>query len=254
MSAGAATPDSSVPSAASVRATLNQKSLGRAVAPCAWEEDASASAAAPPAAAEASLRASRRPSDEDHEGQPAGVGHEHGEVEPRHLHVQGGRGAQGGTAPGNDVHRAGAERHRAGSDPPVQAQPVEDREHRGHRDQEGDGSRAVEVHHHREHRGADDDARGTATRVFHDEADDRVEHAGVGQDAEEEDGEDEHRGHRADVPDALGGELRRVEPESREHGAGHRDGDQRRQGRQSPGEDEREEDHHDGHASESQHR
>ena len=71
-----------------------------------------------------------------------------------------------------------------------------------------------------------------------DAIDDRVEHPRVGQDSEEENRKDGHRGHGRDILNALDDECAGLHPETADEGGDDRDRDQGDEGR-GPFADER---------------
>jgi hypothetical protein len=84
----------------------------------------------------------------------------------------------------------------------------------------------------REQSGAYDNARGSASDGAENAVDDRIEHAGVGHDAEVEDCEHEHAGDRGDAGDAGEDELAGREAETADQRRHDRRRDQRHERRQ----------------------
>ena len=210
----------------------------------------------------------------DHTGKTHKDGGKHRHKELlHHVHAQGGGGADGWAAPGQDVHGARRQGHDGGQGGPLHAHRVIQGDQRGHADEEGHRAGAVQVDRHGQDGGADGDFDGVGAHELGDAADDGAEGSGVGENAEEQDGENEHDaggGHGADARGAgnhfaqaleigdkindAGGALRGPLGDHRDEGAGDDAGDngnrnQRHQGGDLLGHDE---DQHDDNRHEAQ--
>lgn len=113
-------------------------------------------------------------------------------------------GANCGAAPGQDIHGAGGEGHNGGQRSAAHAERVIQRKQRGHTDQEGDRSGAVQMDDGSQNGGADADFDGIGAYQVQNALDDGAEGAGIGQDAKEQNGEDEHDAGGRHGADALG--------------------------------------------------
>ena len=120
------------------------------------------------------------------------------------AHAQRGGGTDGGAAPGQDIHGAGGEGHNGGQRSAAHAERVIQRKQRGHTDQEGDRSGAVQMDDGSQNGGADADFDGIGAYQVQNALDDGAEGAGIGQDAKEQNGEDEHDAGGRHGADALG--------------------------------------------------
>ena len=126
--------------------------------------------------------------------------------------LQRGRGADHRPRPGKEID-ARRHRGRAGEDALVDSEPLVKRQHRRDGDEERHRARSVEMDEQREQGRAHHDARRLRAHGLQDPVDDRVEHARVGHDAEEQDREDEHADDRREALDAGDDELARVPAE-----------------------------------------
>ena len=113
-------------------------------------------------------------------------------------------GANCGAAPGQDIHGAGGEGHNGGQRSAAHAERVIQRKQRGHTDQEGDRSGAVQMDDGSQNGGADADFDGIGAYQVQNALDDGAKGAGIGQDAKEQNGEDEHDAGGRHGADALG--------------------------------------------------
>lgn len=86
------------------------------------------------------------------------------------------------------------------------------------------------MHQQRQQCGAHDDAGWPRTDPFEDAVDDRIEHAGIRHDAEEEDGEYKHPDYGRNVLDACDDEATGLQTKASEEGGDDRQGDQGNQG------------------------
>ena len=138
--------------------------------------------------------------------------------------LQRGRGADHRAGPGKEIH-ARRHRSRAGENALVEAEPLVKRQHCRNGDEESHRARSVEMDEQREQGRAHDDARRPRSHGLQNSVDDRIEHAGVGHDAEEQDREDEHPDNRREALNAGHDELARVpaEPADERRGDGNED-------------------------------
>jgi hypothetical protein len=155
----------------------------------------------------------------------------------RDRHVQRGRGADHRPRPRQEVHAA-SHRRDTREDAAVHAEPVVQRQHGRDGDQERHRAGAIKVDQQRQQGRAHHDARRPAAHGAQDAVDDRVQHAGIGDDAEVEDGEDEHPRYRRHVLDAGQDELAGIEPEAARERGDDGNGDERDQRRHALGQDD----------------
>ena len=135
-------------------------------------------------------------------------------------------GAESGAGPGEEVD-AGGHGGDAGEDAAIDAEFVVEREHGGDGDEEGDGTRTIEVDEEGEQGRSGDDAGGLATDGAEEPPDEGLEHAGIGHDTEKEDGEDEHADDAGDALDTGDHEFSCAQAEAGEESGDDGDGDER---------------------------
>ena len=127
------------------------------------------------------------------------------ELEPQvvGLHLDDACGAHGGAAPGHQVHDAhcGDADEQQGLTAHVQA--LVDGQHGGDGDEEGGSAAAVQMADDGDEAGHQSNADDVVADLLHQRTDDLVEHACIGHDAEEQDGEDEQDSRTVDALDAL---------------------------------------------------
>ena len=110
----------------------------------------------------------------------------------------------GGAAPGQDVHGTGGQSHDGSQGGALHAQSIIQRQQSGNADQEGDSAGTVQMDDHSQDSGTDADLDGIGANQLQHLADDGTEGTGIGQDAEEQDGEDEHNAGSGNGADTLG--------------------------------------------------
>jgi hypothetical protein len=200
----------------------------------------------------ARLASPEPPAQPEREDDPAQHRGQQRPVQRGHRHLERPRGAQRRPAPRHH-HHAGAERHRGGEHAPVHSEPFIQREHRRHRDEKGHRPRALEVHERREHERPHHDPRRVRADRAQDRVDRRIEHPGVGDDAEEENGEDEHADHRREVLHAGRDEFARLRSESAGERGHRRHDDQRDERGDAPAHDRGEQNDECGQTEEGEH-
>ena len=156
------------------------------------------------------------------------------------------RRAGGGPAPGRQVGVPGRQHDDAGRDQRVHPEPPVQRQHRRRGDDVAGGAVAVERDDGGQDRGADDDPDRVAMHEPKHGACHRVEQAGVDHEAEVEDGEQQQHARGREVADAVQHHRPDVAGGDAKGGAEEREGDrhqdQRQQGREPVGHDQRHED------------
>ena len=126
------------------------------------------------------------------------------------LNAENGGRAHGGAGPGHEVQNAHRQHRDAQQRGRAHVHALVDRQHGGDHDAEGGGAAAVEVADQRDDAGDERDAHDVVAHQLHQLADDDVEHAGVGHDAEVEHAEHEQgRGRTGGVEAGLdhGGDV-----------------------------------------------
>ena len=158
------------------------------------------------------------------------------------VDVQRTRGAGGGTAPRQDVHRAVGQSGDDGQHDRADTELQIERQQCGRRDDEGRRTVTVEGHDTGEYRGADHQPGRVVVHGADHRSDHRVEEPDVDHDAEEDDREEQHRRRRGEVLDAIGDHVADVETGTGEQAECDGDEDQRHDGRCPLGDDQ----HHEG--------
>ncbi len=165
-----------------------------------------------------------------------GLDPDHGQEDLRDRDMEGGGGTQGGAGPRKEVD-AGGHGDDAGHDAAVDADPLVKGEQGGDGDEKADGAGAVKMDEQGQQGGAGHDAGGATADAAQESADDGLEHARVREDAEEQDGEDEHADDAGDALHAGEHELAGFEAEAGGEGGRDRKDDEGDEGCDLPAED-----------------
>ena len=153
-------------------------------------------------------------------------GQEHG----RNIQAQGRRRPPRGPAPGREVHHPAHQHQQAGQVQGIHPQPPIEGQHGRAGDEVGGRSVPIEGDHRRQGRRAQAHLQGVAPGLAHDRAHQGVEQAGIGQDPEGEDGEEQHDPGGRHLPKAVhrhGAQVgpvagQQAEDQGRQHQGGRR--------------------------------
>ena len=105
---------------------------------------------------------------------------------------------------GQDVHSTGGQSNQSSQGGALHAQSIIQRQQGGDADQEGDSAGTVQMDDHGQDSGTDADLDGIGANQLQHLADDGTEGTGIGQNAEEQDGEDEHNAGSGNGADTAG--------------------------------------------------
>ena len=160
------------------------------------------------------------------------------------IQLQGRRRPPRRPAPGREVHHPAHQHQQAGQVEGVHAQPAPEGQHGRAGDQVGGRAVAIQRDHGGESHRPQADPEGVAPRPAHDGAHERIKQPRLGQDAEGEDGEQEHDPGGRHLPQALDRHGAEVGPVAGQQAEGQGGQDQGRGGREPARHDQAGEDRH----------